>query len=693
MSAASFCSIMSSAQTLPLNEKEISDYSLISAKNTSQTAAIVRQKLAAMKPQDFMEMYKRTKMRRPSRSAAGFLPENKSKAAGEKTLAASALPENFRVAAEFEELQAVYIAWPYNAFDSTGEFVEPFIKGQALTYEEIAPDQYRAKLISVDIFEPDLDDQSPYAHTWATLASVIQQEVPVWIQIHRPQDSTAIKQFMSKYGMPLTNYRFMLKDDWGNAFWMRDCGPYGFYYSANDSLAFLNASYYPGRPLDDDIPEFIANKLGYKSFYTGLEIEGGNFMTDGHGTGFYSDVLFENNNDNLGRAYTSKTPVSPARLRDTIKRVFGLATPIELKQLQCDGGTGHIDIYTKIMNDHTIAVTEYPEVMRTAAFNDYGIVQNNFTNKISTAQTIDGKPFDIVRVPLPTSDNGTYDSITCEQFNWDARGFINGLFVNNTFIFPSFSDDISGNAELDNKAKAIYEKILPGYNVVPIDARWLTPLGGAIHCITMQIPSENPVNFRHIPLSGVIRKPMQGGFDLTATITNHSGMATSVCKWRKVGETTWHDLPSTQDAANLVATIPAGTLVDGDEIEYYFSATTKNGRTVVYPTKAPARYFHFVIGEPSGVDDEFNGGDAALSISPNPFSGAADCRFVLPAPATTEVRVTNLLGQTLLTLQGGALEAGVHSLPMNMSAFPQGMYFVTLVANGSVLHTARAIVR
>ncbi len=679
------------------NDKSLmsQNYSLVSSTQLHEQKDAIRKKMSAMTSKDYLNMYKRLKMRKDQfQRYLVSHSENLSKTSrAEKSLSVKELPASFRVPAEYEELQAVYIAWPYNAFDSAGNFVEPFIKGYALEYEELPNGDYRPKIITIQVFEPDVEDNSPYANTWMKLADAIQQEVQVWIQIHRPQDSVIIKEFMASHNTPLYNYRFMLKESWGNAFWMRDCGPHGFYYGDNDSLAFLDASYYPGRPLDDDIPSFIANKLGYQNFKTELEIEGGNFMTDGHGTGFYSDGLFENNNDNLGHGLTPKTPIPPAQLRDTIKRVFGLKTPIELRALQCDGGTTHIDIYTKILNDNTIAVTEYPKVMQTPQFYDYANVEYNLKNKIATAIAADGKPFNIVRFPLPTSDDGRYDSITCESFNWDARGFINGLIMNNTYIFPSFSDANSGNAQLDAQAQSIYERALPGYRIIPIDSRWLTPLGGAIHCITMQIPAENPIKFVHQPLSRFVAKPQQGGFNIVASIYNHSGVAASALHWRKSTDQSFNDVASSSsDAANFSGVIPADNLKDGDIIEYYFTAAAKNGRSAKYPYIAPTRLFSFTLSTANSANN-IESDENIFEITPNPTAGDAVCKFSLFHAAYIEMRLTDMLGRTVATYYQNDANAGVNSFSVNTQNLEKGIYFATLYANGLSIKTLWAAVQ
>jgi hypothetical protein len=70
---------------------------------------------------------------------------------------------------------------------------------------------------------------------------------------------------------------------------------------------------------------------------------------------------------------------------------------------------------------------------------------------------------------------------------------------------------------------------LPGYTLVPIDSRALTPGGGAIHCITMQIPKDpdKVTTITHQPIRDVVE--LKSSFELTAKlITNSNNTATKV---------------------------------------------------------------------------------------------------------------------------------------------------------------------
>ena len=70
--------------------------------------------------------------------------------------------------------------------------------------------------------------------------------------------------------------------------------------------------------------------------------------------------------------------------------------------------------------------------------------------------------------------------------------------------------------------------------MVPIDARSLTPGGGAIHCITMQIPQDPSklVTIKHKPIRDAIE--LSNSFSVEAElVTNTLGANKVVLNWQK----------------------------------------------------------------------------------------------------------------------------------------------------------------
>lgn len=582
------------------------------------------------------------------------------------------VPDKIRIPGEFEELQAVMIQWPSYAFDKDTNQVYPYYGGKADYYNQMTG-QWEERDIAFEVI--DLYTQySEQPEIWAQLANAIQQSAEVWIVIPElaASDTTMLKSFMQSRGTPLTNHKFILAPNSLNGFWMRDYGPWGFYYGDEQKLAFADFQYYPGRPLDDEVPELAAAFTGYPRYDSPVEIEGGNFMTDGFGNGFYSDVLYGNNADDVGKFMEEKTPMSKEEVDAEMAKILGLKNNIVLKQLEHDGGTGHIDIYLKQYDHESMIATQYPEEMPESS--DITTVQENL-DLIAGYTTENGTPYYVDRIFLPHDDDGTYVEYLSENPHLQARGFVNGLFVNNTFIFPAFSNDEDGYKQDTEDAIARYKEILPGYNLVPIDARHLAPMGGAIHCITMQIPAENPVLYKHKSYRGAQEEKNIYNFEVE--IDNHSGIQSAYLYFRvKNSGQDWQQVDLAAEENVFRTAVDMAVLDDKDTVEYYFESTTNNGKTTVYPLTAPEGAFTFWFDDDTSVDGESM--FAESKIYPNPIRNEATLELRSDYAEPASLSIYDVLGNKIANLGEMNLKRGVNRIHFEVPETAPGIYLLKL---------------
>jgi agmatine/peptidylarginine deiminase len=375
------------------------------------------EKVNAMSAAEIEEYYLRSislsRQAIDSRQRIPYLKDNKLSNRTLKRESLSAMPADAIIPAEYEESQAVLISWPAFAFDSTGAMINSFLPGIGIKYD-------KDSLIYVPIayYLLDLIEQSPIPETWKEMTRVIQKECPVWIRVPSAKDTTELKDWLEKKGCPLYNYKFIVSPEGVNQFWMRDCAPIGFYYSRDDSIGFIDNVYYPATPIDDELPALLSEKTGYGLFKSNLEIEGGNFMTDGIGNGFFSDIIYNANGDTTGPAFKYKKPQTKEETERSLDDIFNLKRHTVLNYLKCDGGTGHIDFYLKLIDEHTIVYTQYPESYNNPEFEDYRIIENNIA-RLNTLQDPFGRPYNLVALPLPVNiEFRTYDDTTCSNFKY-----------------------------------------------------------------------------------------------------------------------------------------------------------------------------------------------------------------------------------------------------------------------------------
>jgi agmatine/peptidylarginine deiminase len=563
---------------------------------------------------------------------------------------AESFPLNIRYPGEFEESQSVFISWSYD-YDLNGN-----VTGADVTSE--------------------------YALISARLTDAIQKVVPVIIRVEKASDTSAIKTYMNNRNTPLINYSFIIfpGDDW----WTRDFGPNGVYVGNQDSLAFIDLKYYPGRDKDDVAPIALGNRLNIPNYITRLNAEGGNLMADGFGRTFYSDVVTSVNTDpEMVRPVFTKQEIN-----DKMNVMFGSKQNIELPTLNCDGGTGHIDLYLKMIDEQTLMIAKYPNEITAI---DKQIIENN-TQLLASINSTYNRPFRVYRIPHPTDDNGNHSRRTCTQLNADARTFVNGLTVNNTYIMPSYSDEFNGNKAQTAQVVNLFKRIMPGYKVIDIDSRLLSELGGELHCITMQIPAENPVLFWHPSVDGFYSS-IQNSFHIVAKITNKSGVTSAVCKWRLKGASTFNTINLTDSSGYFIGDIVANGLTAADEIEYYLSATTNNGKTAVKPITAPDGFYSIFFTERTALAEfEIKPKNYLFKAYPNPASTQIKIPFYAIQGKMATINVTDISGKTVKQITPSNLQNGLNEAIIDLHDLNNGIYFYTYTLDGNIIATRKFIV-
>lgn len=249
--------------------------------------------------------------------------------------------------------------------------------------------------------------------------------------------------------------QFIIKDY--DAFWTRDYGPWHTY--EDGKRVIIDMKYYSTRPNDDAIPLVLGSLWSENTYKTDLYTEGGNFMSDGQGSCWASTGVL-NYNTHL--------------TRETIDNIYldylGCKTITFVAPVPGEGTT-HIDMFSKILNQNTILVGY--------SNSDFGATQKEIDHLDDVAEVYrnspkpDGKQWNIIRIPM------NFRNVSGERVYYTHT---NSLIVNNYALVPTYK------LGTDEDALQIYRDALPEYTVVGINSNATIPLGGAIHCTTMQVP-------------------------------------------------------------------------------------------------------------------------------------------------------------------------------------------------------------
>lgn len=148
---------------------------------------------------------------------------------------------------------------------------------------------------------------------------------------------------------------------------------------------------------------------------------------------------------------------------------------LEGGSVELDGVSGeditdcHIDGVVKFVNDHTMLTIKEDDF-----FDLYEGIKESDYEKIHSAVNAQGKPYNIVELPL-TKNN---------VLGLDYKGnYINFYVANNVVLVPIY-DDPNDEVALD-----IIGKLYPNKKVVGIEVANLYQHGGMIHCVTKQQPA------------------------------------------------------------------------------------------------------------------------------------------------------------------------------------------------------------
>ena len=485
-------------------------------------------------------------------------------------------------------------------------------------------------------------------------------------------------------GGPVNMDNVDVVDAESNSIWIRDYGANTVYTNHNDGRVLVDWLYNRNRPDDDAIPDALAEHMGLDLYSTiespgDLMNTGGNWMSDGFGTAFASELILEENSG--GSTWWTEYPDHTEEEIDQIVEAYhGIDTYVKMDILPYDG-IHHIDMHMKLLDESTLLVSEYP-----AGVADGPQIEANLQYVLSNFTTKWGTPFDVVRVPSPPQQGGGYPNQ-----NGDYLTYSNATFVNNTILLPTYY------TQYDTTAIRIWEEAMPGYNVVGIDCDSgndnIISLSGAIHCITHTVGVEDPLIISHLPLDDT--EDTTNGYAVSAELSHRSGIANATLSWAVSPDGPWTDVAMTEASSNAlsseyVANIPAQP--SGTKVHYFVSAEANSGKTGARPMPAPAGWWSFhVLGETNSLDD-VAAQTPWQALYPNPARAITCLELNLPQATDCQITLHNAFGQQAALLHDGTLNRGVQRVFLNAAELASGPYFVTLTTAQGTRWTERLMV-
>ena len=385
-------------------------------------------------------------------------------------------------------------------------------------------------------------------------------------------------------------------------------------------------------------------------------MDGGNFLTDGHGRIFLSSLQ-----PNIDLA------------------LFGITDSIHTAEYKV-----HIDYWMKMINEETFFINEIPSSNYLPSpdyfFADDSVFDAAIT-RIKQRSSCYGRPYKFVKIrTAPTYNKNNLTYLTSNT------GYVNSLIMNKTVLVPLYD-----NLETDTLALNTYKKYMPGYRIVGISAKHFAGMEGAIHCITKEIPADEPVFISHAWFADTLTTALPS-YEIKAFINTKSGIAHAEVYWTTNSIGGFQSISMSNTIADtFVAYIPGQA--GGTRTSYYISATAHGGKTWTKPSVAPNGYFSFIVPGASRIAQDVNSlpRDFALPQNfPNPFNSNTIIRFELPRESFVTLIVYNVLGQEVAALVHENRAAGRYNIRFDGSQLTSGMYFYRLHA-GEYVKTEKAV--
>jgi len=497
----------------------------------------------------------------------------------------------------------------------------------------------------------------------AQIVDAAQEESTVIINC---SDSNQVKSYLQSQGVGLHNIIYNITPF--NSIWIRDYFANTVYKDDVDSLYLVDWIYNRPRPQDDQLPGSVANLLGYFMFTmtqapNDLVNTGGNYMSDGMGNAFSSDLVDEENG--AGGSF-NQTIRTPAQVDQVMNDYLNVDPYIKMTQLPFDV-ISHIDMHMKLLDEERLLVGEFP-----TGQSDGPQLEANIQYVLNNFQTEYGRDFKIERIPMPPSASGNYPP------NAHYRTYTNSIFINKTVLLP-----IYGQA-LDAQGIARYQELLPGYNIVPINCSSIIPLSGAIHCITHTIGVGDPLLIQHKAQRDTVVFPTGSGnnsFSLVATIKHRSGIQSATLYFSEDSGSTYQSVPMNSignDQYETVLSIQANPAIT-KTIQYYIDAQAVSGKQLTRPLTADqGGHFAFEIMYGIGLEEESL---LSQSIFPNPASAITCIPLSNAVSSRMTVAVLNSEGKIMEILHNGTL-APKGKVFWDASYYPSGKYFIQIQSEG-----------
>lgn len=326
-------------------------------------------------------------------------------------------------------------------------------------------EKHRAVLLSWPHDTKSFPKLNKTEEAYVNIIRSLQGNEEVYLLVNSPQMRKKVIDYLNKSKISLFGIKLFVHDY--DDVWFRDYGPTFIINKKEKKTAMVKWEFnaYGGKYKellkDDTVPAFLNKFMNLPYFNSGIVMEGGAIETNGKGTLLTTKQCLLNKNRNNGMIIEE--------IEKKLKEFLNVSNIIWLEEgLKGDDTDGHIDNLARFVNENTILCT-YEDDKKDI---NYAALKKNY-EILCRAKDVNEMAFNVVKLPTPKFSNGK------ERL---SASYANFYISNKSVLVPKF------NLDSDKKALRIISRYFKDRKIIGIDCSDIIIGGGAIHCITQQIP-------------------------------------------------------------------------------------------------------------------------------------------------------------------------------------------------------------
>ncbi|MAG91837.1 agmatine deiminase [Candidatus Woesearchaeota archaeon] len=332
---------------------------------------------------------------------------------------------NFRMPAEFEKQEALWIAWPHN--------------------EETWPDMLEK-----------------IENSFIEFVKAIHTGQKVKILVNDKESEEKVKGKLSNVDLSQIEFYQIKNVD----AWIRDYGPIFVVDNKEKAMVkwIFNAwgNKYDDLKEDNIIPYKLKEIIKIPFFEPGIVLEGGSIEVNGTGTLLTTEQCLLNKNRNPA--------LSKEEIENNLKNYLNVSNILWLKNgIEGDDTDGHIDDIARFVNKNTVVCC----VEDNQNDKNHAVLKENY-ELLTKMKDEEGNSLKIVKLPMP-------DPVVIDDTRLPAS-HANFYIGNESVAVPIFG------SEKDEIALEILQRLFPQRKVVGINCREMVYGLGTLHCASQQEP-------------------------------------------------------------------------------------------------------------------------------------------------------------------------------------------------------------